>query len=240
MSSVIIILLLIAVFWRPVLFVLLCPVARYYNVRTFGADVVPTKTSSDQMPPSETVPWKQSLRLLAEGATRFVDINLSRVPSHTFRKFIYRQILGVQLEKDATIYYGAEIRAHNRLHIGQGSIIGDKALLDARNYIDIGKNVNLSSHVSIYTEQHDYQDPYFRREARKDCRVVLEDHVWIGPNAIILTGVTIGEGAVVAAGAVVTSDVPPFTVVGGIPARKIADRTHDLRYEFDGSPIPFY
>ncbi|MFK1641101.1 DapH/DapD/GlmU-related protein [Bacteroides fragilis] len=69
--------------------------------------------------------------------------------------------------------------------------------------------------------------------------VVIEDRVWIGPNAIILHSVTIGEGAVVAAGAVVTKDVPPFSIVGGIPAKVIGSRNSNLKYEFDGQYLPF-
>lgn len=57
-----------------------------------------------------------------------------------------------------------------------------------------------------------------------DAPVVFEGDNWIGANAMILKGVTVGEGAVVAAGALVTKDVPPYTVVGGVPARPVKDR----------------
>ena len=232
-------LLCIAVFWRPVLFVLFCPLARYYIIREFSDRVV-TDHASVEVAAQTAHTFGRKLRIAAEGATRFVDLTIARVPSHTFRRFVYRFILGVKMEKGSTVYYGAEIRGHIRLHIGQGSIIGDNALLDARNHIDIGRNVNLSSRVSIYTEQHDYQDPYFRCTGRKEKRVVVDDYAWIGPNTVILPGVQIGRGAVVAAGAVVVSDVAPFSVVGGIPAKEIARRNEDLRYSFDGPHIPFY
>ena len=116
------------------------------------------------------------------------------------------------------------------LTIGKGSIIGDRAILDARHGgIIIGKNVN------------DYNDPYFRCTNIKGGTINVKDRAWIGPNVIILHGVTVGEGAVVAAGAVVTKDVPPYTLVGGVPAKVIGKRNEDLRYEFDGSGyLPFY
>lgn len=128
--------------------------------------------------------------------------------------------------------------AHHR----KGSIIGDRAILDARHGgIIIGKNVNVSTAASFWTEQHDYNDPYFRCTNIKGGTINVKDRAWIGPNVIILHGVTVGEGAVVAAGAVVTKDVPPYTLVGGVPAKVIGKRNEDLRYEFDGSGyLPFY
>ena len=140
----------------------------------------------------------------------------------------------------AVIYFGAEIREPYKLKIGEGSIIGDRAVLDARNGISIGANVNLSTEVHIWTEQHDHRDPDFKCNSDDSFRVVIEDRAWLGPRTTILHGVTIGEGAVVAAGAVVTKDVAPYTIVGGVPAKKIGERTHDLRYEFSGDYIPFY
>jgi len=153
---------------------------------------------------------------------------------------IYKHIYLINMGKHSIIYFGSEIRASYKLQIGEGSIIGDRSILDARNGIIIGKNVNFSSNVSIWTEQHDHKDPYFACNSTEKFAVKIEDRVWIGPNVIILHSVTIGEGAVVAAGAVVTKDVEPFTIVGGIPAKKIGDRNKDLHYEFKGKPIPFY
>ena len=132
-------------------------------------------------------------------------------------------------------------RASYNLFIGEGSIIGDRAILDARRGgIRIGKNVNIGTGVSFWTGQHDYNDPYFRSMPNKRGPINVEDRVWIGPGVIILHDVTIGAGAVVAAGAVVTKDVPPYTLVGGIPAKPIAKRNTNLVYEFNGEYLPFY
>ncbi len=125
------------------------------------------------------------------------------------------------------------------MFIDDHSIIGDKSILDGRKGIKIGKNVNLSTEVQIWTEQHDHRDPYFRCLTDESYGVVIEDRAWIGPSAIILHSVTIGEGAIVAAGAVVTKNVAPFTLVGGVPAKKISERNKDLRYQLDGNPFPF-
>lgn len=137
------------------------------------------------------------------------------------------------------IYYGLEFRDGTKLKIGS-SIIGDKALLDARNGIEIKNNVNISSNVSIYTEQHDHRDPEFKSNSDESFKVVIDDRAWIGPNVIILSGVQIGEGAVVAGGAVVTKNVEPYTIVAGIPAKKIGDRNKKLIYIFDGKHSWFY
>lgn len=140
---------------------------------------------------------------------------IGQIHSHFIRKFFYRNIQGVNLAEDVIIYSGCEIRNPLELKIGRGSIIGDNAILDARAGLEIGSNVNISSNVSIWTLQHDYRDPDFACTKEHYGPVKISDRAWIGPNVVILHDVTIGEGAVVAAGAVVTRDVPPFTLYGG-------------------------
>ena len=82
----------------------------------------------------------------------------------------------------------------------------------------------LSSNVSIYTLQHNYRSKDFGCDFDKDLSVTIDDRAWLGCNVIVLPGVHIGEGAVCCAGCVVSKNVAPFTVVAGIPAKKIADR----------------
>lgn len=184
--------------------------------------------------------FRTYLRLFIYGYIRYFIINVGMIPSHSIRNFIYRYILLVNLADYAIIYYGLEIRAPYNLKIGKGSIIGDKSILDARNGIEIGENVNFSSNVHIWTEQHDHRDPYFECNSDHSFKVTIGNRAWIGPNVTILPKVTIGEGAVVAAGSVVTKNVEPFTIVAGLPAKKIGERNRDLRYIFNGKPSPFY
>ena len=160
---------------------------------------------------------------------------VSMTPSHHIRNFIYRHICGMHLAKNVVIYFGAEIRQPSRIKIGKGSIIGDNAILDGRNGITIGENVVFASDVKIWTEQHDHRDPWFRCETQEHKPVIIDDRAWIGSHTVILHSVHIGEGAVVAAGAVVTHDVPPYTIVAGIPAKKVGERNRNLKYTFDGS-----
>ncbi|WP_345969908.1 hypothetical protein WCX72_11610 [Sulfurimonas sp. HSL1-6] len=149
----------------------------------------------------------------------------SHIPSRTIRNAVLR-IMGMRIN-NAIIYGTFHIRAPHKISLDEGTVIGHGTTLDGRNGITIGKNVNFSSEVMVWTMQHDYNDKKF---CSSGGPVIIEDYAWISVRAIILPNVKIGKGAVVAAGAVVTKDVPPFTVVGGIPAKKIADRSKDLEY----------
>ncbi|MCX5890462.1 MAG: acyltransferase [Deltaproteobacteria bacterium] len=160
-----------------------------------------------------------------------------KIPSHFLRKQLYR-LLGLRIGEHSTIYGGAEIRHVHRVKIGDNSIIGHSAILDGRGGLEIGNNVNFSSGVWIWTVQHDKDDPYF---GIKSGKVIIEDYAWIACRAIILPDVTIGKGAVVCAGAVVTKNVEPYSIVAGIPAKKIGERTSNLLYNLgDFGYIPFY
>ena len=185
------------------------------------------------------VPGLAIERMTRDGASRYIILNIGHVPSLTLRRTLYR-MLGADIERQVVVHYKTEIRAPYRLSIGQGSIIGDNVILDARNNLRIGKHVNLSSNVSIYTEQHDYRDPMFLYDNKRNKAVEINDRAWIGSNVTILPGVKIGEGAVCCAGCVVTKDVAPYDVVAGIPAHKINTRPQSLQYEFDGSSGWFY
>ncbi|MGH7245455.1 MAG: acyltransferase, partial [Candidatus Levyibacteriota bacterium] len=98
---------------------------------------------------------------------------------------------------------------------------GEKAVLDVRAPLRIGNHVDIASEVMIYNSQHDVSDPFFSAIEKE---VVIDDYVFIGPRAIILPGVHIKKGAVVAAGAVVTKDVEENSIVGGVPAKEISKR----------------
>jgi acetyltransferase-like isoleucine patch superfamily enzyme len=159
---------------------------------------------------------------------------VSKLPFHALRIGLLR-FAKAKIGEKVGLYRGFEVRSPWRLVIGDCSIIGHRALLDARRGLIIGRNVNLSNEVMIWTLHHDYNSPDFSQAGR---RVVIEDYAWICSRAVILPGVTIGKGAVVAAGAVVTRDVLPYTVVGGVPAKQIAVRNKALRYNLGEAIIP--
>jgi acetyltransferase-like isoleucine patch superfamily enzyme len=158
--------------------------------------------------------WKQSIEWL------FLNSFLSYFPSHTFRKVCLR-CMGASIAKDVAIYGGNEYRNPRGLSIGEGSAVGHRAVLDARCGLVIGKSVCFGTEVMIWTLHHDYNDEGFTTTG---ASVTIGDNVWLGSRCIILPGVNVGVGAVVAAGAVVSKDVPEFTVVGGVPAKVIGKR----------------
>jgi acetyltransferase-like isoleucine patch superfamily enzyme len=160
---------------------------------------------------------------------------LAHIPCQWFRKVVLR-LLGARIDRSAVLYGGFEIRSPRKLTIGPNSCIGHKATLDARGGLTIGRSVNFSSEVMIWTAQHDYRDPMFGTDFKP---VVIGDCAWLGPRCIILPGVTVGEGAVIAAGAVVTKNVEPYVVVGGVPAKKIADRPKNPNYNPAENAMPF-
>lgn len=179
---------------------------------------------------------KFSIWLLLHGLKWLALGWVGKIPSHFVRVLLYKAF-GLHLGKRSVIYGGAEIRRPEWIKIGQGTVIGNNAILDGRMGIEIGDNVNFSTGVWIWTVQHDYKDPHFKDIGGK---VVIGSNSWLSCRVTVLPGVRIGEGAVVAAGAVVTKDVEPYTVVGGVPAKKIGDRPKDINYFLgDGSPIPF-
>lgn len=160
------------------------------------------------------------------------------IPSHRIRNAFYRFIFAMTIERKAVIYYGAEIRAPWMISIGEGSVIGDKSILDGRFGIQIGKNVNFSTGVWLWTLQHDVNDSQFSTDGQ-GAPIVIGDRAWLSCRTVVLPGVTIGEGSVIAAGAVVTKDTEPFSINGGIPSKKLGNRNKDLKYEFDGSYVHF-
>jgi len=112
------------------------------------------------------------------------------------------------------------------LKIGNNSSIGPYSYIGCSGMIEIGDNVMMSPRVSIYAENHvfDRTDITIKDQGVKREFVKIEDDCWIAANSVILAGVTIGKGSIIAAGSVVTRDVPPFSIVAGVPATVIKSR----------------
>jgi acetyltransferase-like isoleucine patch superfamily enzyme len=142
------------------------------------------------------------------------------IPLHSVRKIFYL-FSGINLPWDSTIHMWANFFNPANIQIGHNTIIGDHCFLDGRAPLKIGNHVDIASQVLIYNDEHNVNSADF---GNSYGQVTIGDYVFIGPRAIILPGITIGQGAVVAAGAVVTKNIPDFEVWGGVPAKKIFDR----------------
>jgi len=167
---------------------------------------------------------------LGYDARDFLAELTGRLPSHRLRVLCYRHVLKVTIGRHTSIHRGCRLYLPPRVRIANNTIINRDVLLDGRMGLYIGANVSISEGAAIFTLEHDLNSPDF---ANHGAAVHIEDFVFVGARAIILPGVTVGRGAVVAAGAVVTKDVEPLTIVGGVPARPIGTRSQELKYSLD-------
>ena len=181
------------------------------------------------------------MRLLVVRALNYATNHIvAHVPSFGVRHWWYRRVLGIQLADGAAVhlgcyvwFYGPGAIRRGGARIGRNTRINRGCTLDLRGGLTVGDNVSVSLNVTILTASHDVNDPGFEVEDRP---VTIEDHVWIGAGATVLPGVTLGHGSVVAAGTVVTRDVTPLAIVGGVPARPIGVRDAAATgYELDAA-----
>ncbi|TFD70389.1 acyltransferase [Cryobacterium gelidum] len=152
-------------------------------------------------------------------------------PIHSWR-IQSLKLFGAEIGPGVTVYHGLKARGARRISIGARTSIGDAATLDGRGGLSIGKDVNFSSEVQVWTAQHDWKSADF---AYSDAPVRIGDRCWLGPRVIVLPGTTIGEGTVVAAGAVAKGNLEPFCLYGGVPAKKLGERPRNIDYQLDGS-----
>lgn len=112
------------------------------------------------------------------------------------------------------------------LKMGDHSNIGPYAFIGCSGFIEIGSHVMMGPRVSLLAENHNFARTDISIKAQGVTRsfIKIEDDCWLGANCTVLAGVTVGRGSIVAAGAVVTRDVPPFSIVGGVPARILKSR----------------
>lgn len=164
------------------------------------------------------------------------------VPLHSFRKFCYR-LSGMKIGSKSTIHMGARIYFPKGIEIGEDTLIGEKTTLDGRKQLKnsqgglkIGNHVDIASDVMIWTSQHDIHSENMTTTEEK---VEISDYVFIGPRSIILPGVKVGKGAIIAAGSVVTKDIESMKIVAGVPAKEIGERkSKNLNYKL-GRPRLF-
>lgn len=152
---------------------------------------------------------------------------ISHIPSYWVRHSWYRMVLAWEIDPTATIMMGQHIHFVNRrrngtrVSIDRDTVIDHDCLISTTGGLIIGAHVCISPGVWLVTSTHDVNDAQF---ATTYAPIVIDDYAWIGPRAIILSRVTIGRGAIVEAGSVVTQDVAPNTIVSGTPAKVVGIR----------------
>lgn len=151
---------------------------------------------------------------------------------------------GIEIGAGTLVMHGAVLHVYNfrdiphaGIKIGCDSLIGEYSVIRGQGGVSLGDRVYTSPFTQIIAVNHVFDDPTrsFVEQGITAQGIVIEDDVWLGASAIITDGVRIGRGAVVAAGAVVTTDVPPHTVVAGVPARPL--RIIDGQTRSSGNPI---
>ena len=176
-----------------------------------------------------------NLRILA-GSTVAYTWNhwLRNCPSRHCRRAYLRTWLGA-LGEGTGVQMGCRFLNGRKVFFGARNVINFDCLFDGRHFrIATGDDVSIGPEASILTLGHDPRSPDF---VDLGGEVVIGSRAWIGYRAVILPGIKIGEGAVVGAGALVTCDVAPFTIVGGNPARVLGERPRDLRYSLHYEPM---
>lgn len=190
----------------------------------------PVNVTEDRLNDGSTyvIKLKALLFNIAYGLTRYMSIVCGRIPSYTIRNFMYKHIFCVQMNKEAVIMGGCELRSPWNISIGK-STIGNNCVLDGRNSIKIEDNVCLGGFVNIWTAQHDVNSPTFSTEG-KSGPVVIKEYAWVASRSTVLPHLIVEEGSVIASGAILTKTNEPYGIYAGVPARKIAERNKDLQY----------
>ena len=224
--------------------------ANYDRAVRSSAPVLPAPRTDEHPSPAPPEPRLEegggsAARLFVVRVLNYLTNHLvCHVPSFALRRWWYARVLGIELGRHAGVhldcyvwFYGPGQIRRDGVRIGANTRINRECLLDVRGGLEIGENVSISPQVAILTAAHSVRDPGFRVELR---RIAIGDNVFVGTRAVILPGVTLGRGSVVAAGAVVTADVAPLSVVAGIPARPVGMRPADAAGYVLDAPFPLF
>lgn len=170
------------------------------------------------------------IKIIIRGIHKFSSLIKRGV--YKFLIMPFRKLLFAECGRNVTIGQGGQFTYEN-VHLGSHIYIASGVtFMSTRAKVYVGDHVMIASGTFVITGNHRvdilnrYMDTITDEEKTPgdDQNVVFKGDNWIGVGAIILKGVTIGEGAIVAAGSVVTKDVPPYTIVGGVPAKVIKTR----------------
>lgn len=156
----------------------------------------------------------------------FLNVTYNIIPNPL--RCIYLRCFGIKIGNRSCIHRRCKFFHIGRFKMGNSSVINFGCYIDNRRGITIGNNVGIAHNTKIYTLGHNIKSSKFET---KGSPVVIEDNVFIFSNSLIMPGVTIGNGAIVLAGSVVTKDVAPRMIVGGNPAKVLNERTAEIDYK---------
>jgi acetyltransferase-like isoleucine patch superfamily enzyme len=177
-------------------------------------------------------------RILHVYAALFYNSIVTHIPFH-FIRLGYLRLFGATIGKGSAINRGTSVWSIPYIVIGDRVAIGFRCLLDARAGIAIGDDVVIASDTHIIAGGHDVNHPNFVPAPNPPDPIVIDDHVWVGSRVTILPCL-IGRGAVVAVHAVVNKEVPPFAIVGGVPAKVVGERNRDALQYSGKYRVPFF
>jgi len=154
------------------------------------------------------------------GCVKYLPMPVGDFFRYSVLKLFMKKIESMRIKDGATFWFPEGIS------IGRHVSINEWVFIDGYGGVEIGDHVRIAHRASVVSENHDFmslEKPIYLQKKKKG-KIVIEDDVWIGMGAKILMDVTIGRGAVIGAGAVVTKDVRPYAIVGGVPAIEIGGR----------------
>jgi acetyltransferase-like isoleucine patch superfamily enzyme len=155
---------------------------------------------------------------------------IGQMPGHAMRLAYLRHALGWRIGERSSVHHGLKIYGgRGRVRIGRCSTLQMECLVVGAGMTDltIGDNVAIAYRVCLMLGMHDILSPGFEGIT---APISIEDYTFIGANATVLLGVTLGEGTVVTAGSVVTKSTPPYSIVRGNPAQVVGRRPRGLQY----------
>lgn len=159
----------------------------------------------------------------------FIMVMLFSLPRYRcciFMKELFLKLRGAKFGKGVTIYPGVWIAPGHNLVIGNNVDLAKDVLITTKGGVEIGDGTLVGYRTQILSSNHvisDNDEP-FLTSGHVHKKIIIEENVWIGANCVITAGVRIGKGSVIAAGAVVTKDIEPYSIAGGVPAKVIKKR----------------
>jgi putative colanic acid biosynthesis acetyltransferase WcaF len=193
-------------------------------------------TTSSDLPSTPAAGLRFIPRLTRFLAQALFNLLITNLPGHWLR-LAWLRGLGARLGRGTMVFRGTTVIGAEHLELGERVQVGFRVVLDARGGLTVGNDVLLSSDCQLLTANHNHASPEFERQV---APIAIADHAWVATRAMVLAGVTVGRGAIVAAGAVAARDVASRTIAGGVPARKIGDRTGGLEYRLEARRPPLY